>query len=117
MHARMCPSIYEGTDNIKAADSLQNIAISKGDYLTIWTTNICPLTILLNAFEHHRWKGRNIKCQLLLILSLLLLLLLSLLLLLLVLLLLLLLFLSSLYHYYNRYYHHYHYYYYRQKAN
>ena len=43
-------------DNIKAADSVQklqdkakNIVISEGVYLTIWTINICPLTIRYNA--------------------------------------------------------------------
>ena len=32
---------------IKAA--VQNIAISRGVYLTIWTMNICPLTIFYKA--------------------------------------------------------------------
>ena len=29
--------------------SAENIAILKGVYLTIWTINICPLTILYKA--------------------------------------------------------------------
>ena len=58
-------------DNIKDADSVQNtaenIAISKGVYLTIWTINMSTDYIFSSAFEHYRLKARYIKYQLLLL--------------------------------------------------
>ena len=58
--------------NIKAADSVQNSAISKGVYLTILTINICPLSILHKALLNNIGGKGYIKYQLLLLLLLLL---------------------------------------------
>ena len=38
-------------------DAAENIAVLEGVYLTIWTLNICPLTILKSAFEYIGGKG------------------------------------------------------------
>ena len=36
----------------KLQETVENIAISKGVKLTVWTINICPMTILYKAFEN-----------------------------------------------------------------
>ena len=39
----------------------KNIASLKEVHMSIWTINICPLTIAYKAFKHCKWEGSDIS--------------------------------------------------------